>query len=74
MTARSRFYGSDRIRNLAAKPIPIKRVKKQDIRMDVLLFLVTATDLIVHIREHLPILLGTRVTAFREPQSRKAAR
>lgn len=29
---------------------------------------------IVHIREHLPILLGTRVTAFREPQSRKAAK
>ena len=36
--------------------------------------LVAATDLIVHIREHLPILLGTRVTAFREPQNRKAAK
>lgn len=36
--------------------------------------LVAATDLIVHIREHLPILLGTRVTAFREPQKRKAAK
>ena len=35
---------------------------------------VAATDLIVHIREHLPILLGTRVTAFREPQNRKAAK
>ena len=34
--------------------------------------LVAATDLIVHIREHLPILLGTRVTALREPQKRKA--
>ena len=37
-------------------------------------FLVAGTDLIVHIREHLPILLGTRVTAFREPQNRKAAK
>ena len=36
--------------------------------------LVAATDLIVHIREHLPILLGTRVTALREPQKRKAAK
>ena len=34
--------------------------------------LVAATALIVHIREHLPILLGTRVTALREPQKRKA--
>ncbi len=38
------------------------------------LIIVAATDLIVHIREHLPILLGTRVTAFREPQNRKAAK
>ena len=36
--------------------------------------MVAATDLIVHIREHLPILLGTRVTAYREPQKRKAAK
>ena len=36
--------------------------------------MVAATDLIVHIREHLPILLGTRVTALREPQKRKATR
>ena len=32
------------------------------------------TDLIVHIREHLPILLGTRVTALRESKNRKAAK
>ena len=36
--------------------------------------MVAATDLIVHIREHLPILLGTRVTALREPQKRKATK
>ena len=36
--------------------------------------MVAATDLIVHIREHLPLLLGTRVTAFREPQKRKATK
>lgn len=36
--------------------------------------LVAATDLIVHIREHLPILLGTRVTALRESKNRKAAK
>lgn len=36
--------------------------------------MVAATDLIVHIREHLPILLGTRVTALRESKNRKAAK
>ena len=36
--------------------------------------LVAATDLIIHIREHLLILLGTRVTALREPQKRKATK
>ena len=36
--------------------------------------LVAATDLIVHIREHLPILLGTRVTTPRASQNRKAAK
>ena len=39
-----------------------------------LFWMVAATDLIVHIREHLPILLGTRVTALREPQNRKAVK
>ena len=37
-------------------------------------FLAAATDLIAHIRERLPILLGTRVTAFREPKNRKATK
>lgn len=36
--------------------------------------LTAATDLIVHIREHLPILLGTRVTALRASKNRKAAK
>ena len=57
-----------------SNPTSAERAKKAGHPFGCPVFLVAATDLIVHIREHLPILLGTRVTAFREPQNRKAAK